>query len=383
MDSEQQGVVFPAPGGPQEAILDLIKQGLSKDCFDAVLIPASMPAGSSFEYVLINDQSQLDGVSPLPPIIPVQGAKVISSITCRGLPGTRLAAFVRPCEARAALELAKLGQVTLDNVILVTLDCPGVLPLSSYFENPSHGDEIFQTASRDWDTEPMRPVCNVCVSFSATGAQDLHIGTLGAKDSSIYLVPNSPEGQRILDKLGLSADADLSGWRNEVHALTARRKEKRGQAHNELRAGIEGAGNLVETFSNCINCHNCMRVCPICYCRQCHFDSEESTFTLEDYLARAKANGSLRFPPDTVLFHIGRMLHMSLSCVSCGTCEDGCPMDIPIAQIFSLIGDRNQAEFDYVPGRSKDEPLPLTTFEKEEFEEVEQSHATSAAKQEA
>ena len=383
MASTQQGRAFPAERGAQEGILDLMRQGLSQGCFDAVLIPASVPAGGSFTYVLIENESLLQGASPLPPIMPAQGARAVSSMTRRGGPAMRVAAFLRPCEARATLELAKLGQVTLDNMMLVTLDCPGVLPLSSYFQNPSNGDQVFQDASRDWNSEPMRPVCNVCVSFSATGAEDLHIGTLGAKDGGILLIPNSPEGEGILDKLGLSADADLSGWEDEVHALTESRKEKRGQAHSALRAGIEGADNLLETFSNCINCHNCMRVCPICYCRQCHFDSEKAKFTFEDYLTRAKASGGLRFPPDTVLFHIGRMLHMSLSCVSCGMCEDACPMDIPVAQMFSLIGDRNQAAFDYVPGRSKDEPLPLTTFEKEEFEEVEQSHATGAAKQEA
>jgi hypothetical protein len=53
-------------------------------------------------------------------------------------------------------------------------------------------------------------------------------------------------------------------------------------------------------------------------------------------------------------------------------------MAIPIAQIFTLIGDRNQEDFDYVPGRNIDELLPLTTFEEEEFLEVEQSYAGSA-----
>jgi len=383
MAKVQQGAVWPVRGSTQEAILDLIKQGLSNGGFDAALVPAGTPEGTSFAYVLIDDPSHVDGLSPLPPIVPVQGAKAIAAMTGQGWPGQRVAAFVRPCEARATVELAKLGQVALDNVILITLDCPGVLPLSRYFENPAQGDEVFQAAYRDWDTEPMRPVCNGCVNFSATGAEDVHIGTLGAADGSIYLMPNSPEGETVLDALGVSAGADVSGWRKEADALTARREEKRRGMHDALRAEIEGPANLVEVFGNCINCHNCMRVCPICYCRQCHFDSEKSAFPFEDYLARAKATCGLRFPPDTVLFHVGRMLHMSLSCVSCGMCEDGCPVDIPVAQIFSLVAERNQALFDYVPGRSRGEPLPLTTFEKQEFEAVEQSHAAAAPKQEA
>ena len=132
----------------------------------------------------------------------------------------------------------------------------------------------------------------------------------------------------------------------------------------------------------CINCHNCMRVCPICYCRQCNFDSDKMKYSFEDYITRAEARGVLIVPTDTMLFHIGRMLHMSLSCVSCGMCEDACPMNIPVAQIFTMVGDRNQKAFDYVPGRSIDEILPLTTFEEKEFQEVEQSYAGVSAKQE-
>jgi len=63
-------------------------------------------------------------------------------------------------------------------------------------------------------------------------------------------------------------------------------------------------------------------------------------------------------------------------------CEDACPMAIPVAQIFASVGDRNQEAFDYVPGRSMDEPLPLTTFDEEEFLEVEQSYAGVSSQQE-
>ena len=57
-------------------------------------------------------------------------------------------------------------------------------------------------------------------------------------------------------------------------------------------------------------------------------------------------------------------------------------MAIPVAQVFTLVGDRNQKAFDYVPGRGVDEPLPLTTFEEKEFLEVEQSYAGASAGQE-
>jgi formate dehydrogenase subunit beta len=382
MSTTRKGALLPAEGSVQKGIIDFAKQALKQSAFDAVLIPARVLTGDSFAYFLVRNEAFLEGASPLPPIMPVQGARVISSLTRRGKGKNRIAAIMRPCEARATIELAKLGQVDLENIILITVDCPGVIPLADYLEDAGKGDKVFEDASQNWNSKPMRPVCRICDKFSATGSEDLHVGTLGTTSGSILIIPRSSKGEDILNKLGTSLEEDISGWEAKVNKLTEERKKERKQSNDALRADIEGIDRLVEAFSACINCHNCMRVCPICYCQQCNFDSDKMKFTFEDYITRAEARGRLMVPTDTLLFHIGRMLHMSLSCVSCGMCEDACPMAIPVAQIFTVVGDRNQEAFDYVPGRNIDELLPLTTFEEQEFLEVEQSYAGVSARQE-
>jgi len=382
MTDIRKGASLPADGGAQKGIIDFATQALRQGAVDAVLIPRRVTAGDSFAYFLIRDEAFLKEASPLPPIMPVQGARVISSITGYGRSKTRIAAIMRPCEARATIELAKLSQVDLEYVTIITMDCPGVIPLSDYFEGAGEGDKLFEDASQNWSSEPMRPVCRICDKFSASGGQDIHIGTLGTRNGSIMFTANSPKGEDLLNRLGMSAEEDISGWETRVNKLIDERKKERKQNNDALRAEIEGIDKLAQAFSTCINCHNCMRVCPICYCRQCHFDSDNMKFGFEDYLTRAEARGGLRIPTDSLLFHIGRMLHMSLSCVSCGMCEDACPTDIPVSQIFTLVGDRNQEAFSYVPGRSVDETLPLTTFEEDEFQEVEQSYAAVSAGQE-
>ena len=65
---------------------------------------------------------------------------------------------------------------------------------------------------------------------------------------------------------------------------------------------------------------------------------------------------------------------MSISCVSCGACEDACSMSIPVSQIFSMIADKTQGLFDYVSGRSLDEPIPIVAYKEEELKEVEDAH---------
>jgi formate dehydrogenase subunit beta len=381
MSDNKQGAVFSIKGSIEEGVLDFIREALNKSCFDAVLIPAKMPLSDSFAHVLIEDQALLKDAYPLCPVMTVQGAKVIAALTGHGRGNKVIAALIRPCEVRATVELLKLGQVDLENVILITIDCPGALPLADWAKDPEKTEAAFSELCKGKDIEGVRPICQICDKFSASGGEDLHIGTIGMKDS-ILLTPRSPKAKSILDTLGLPVEHDISDWKSQVDTLTANRKKKREQAHKELESRARGLDNLLNTFSTCINCHNCMRVCPICYCRQCFFDSDNSKFPFEDYLTRAEGTGGLRLPPETLLFHIGRMLHMSLSCVSCGACEDACPVSIPVAQIFSLVGDQNQAEFDYVPGRSIDEPLPLRVYQDREFEEVEQSYAGTSAKKE-
>jgi formate dehydrogenase subunit beta len=382
MSDIKQGVAFPVEGNASEGILAFVKEALDKSCFDAILMPAKVPASDSFTHVLIEDEASLKDAYPICPVMTVQGARVISSLTAHGKGKKQIAALVRPCEVRATVELFKLGQVNLDDVILISIDCTGALPLADWAKEPEKTEETFSKVVKGEAGESLRPVCQVCDKFSATGGEDLHIGKIGM-EGKLLLIPNTPQGESVLAKLGLATSEDISAWQGQVEELTAQRKQKREQAHKELESKAKGLDNLLATFSKCINCHNCMRVCPICYCRQCFFDADTSKFPFEDYLMRAETAGGLRLPPETMLFHIGRMLHMSVSCVSCGACEDACPTAIPVAQVFSLVGDRNQEEFGYVPGKSRDEALPLRTYEEEEFEEVEQSYAGTSAQQEA
>lgn len=364
-----KGAIVTAETGREKAVIDLLKGALDKECFDALLMPVRVPARDSFVYVLIQDQSLLNDASPLPPIMPVQGAKAISSLTRLGKGNMKIAAVMRPCETRATIELSKLEQVTLEDITLISIDCPGVLPLADFVADPEKSTPLFNNAIKQWDSAPMREVCKMCAHGSmVTG--DLHIGTLGAKPGTFFIIPNSQKGREILDTLGMDPDVSVEDWQTKVGEIALQKQNKRNQAKEELKSKVVGLDNLLEAFSQCINCHNCMRVCPICYCQQCYFDSDNVKQTPEDYLQRANRSGSLRLLPDPVLFHIGRMLHMSLSCVSCGTCEDACPMSIPVAQIYSMVSQETQALFDYLPGKSAEERLPLITYKEDELQEI-------------
>lgn len=384
--------LLPTKEGFEPAVIQWLKEALDQAIFEALLIPVETPAKDSFAYLLIQDPGILDHASPLPPIMPVQGGKAIGRLTMRGNLNKRVAAVVRPCEARAAIELAKLKQAHLKNLTLITLDCPGALPLSDYLEDPAAAAARFREAVAQDDRSPMRPTCQICHRFSLAEAPatDLHIATLGNRDSAAFIVPGSLEGERILEQMGAMEDSAEPGdlqemlerWSARAEELSAVQRERRIEAHAHLQEKVAGADRLLDTFGSCINCHNCQRVCPVCYCRQCYFESTALKLPPENYLARAASKGALRFAPDTLLFHLGRASHMALSCVSCGACEDACPMDIPVGQVFSLLADRAQEALGYVAGRRVEDTLPLVAYEMDELHDVEQPYVDIYREQE-
>jgi formate dehydrogenase subunit beta len=357
----KEGYVIKAPEGASKAVAELLKSLLEKNIFEAVLVPVRTNGG--YNYVLTENIDLLNKAEIMPPVMSVQGGKVLQALTRHGKSG-KIAAVMRMCEIRAAVELSKLEQTDLENVFFISVDCNGVIPLSDYLEDPSNAGKKF------------RPLCKICTSFSVVGdeeveAVDIHAATMGVDKGQVLLIPMSPDGEGTLEKLGIDEKQDTGNWVKEIEKLRKQRIAAREKALAETKEKVKTLNGLVEVFSRCIECHNCRSACPICYCRLCFSDKETFRETGGEYLDRAKLQGVMNFTDEILRFHLGRMSHMSLSCVSCGMCEDVCPVDIPVGQIFSVVAEQTQAIFDYVPGKSPDEKQPLRTFGLDELTEVE------------
>jgi len=353
------------------AVRGFLKRLLEADVVDALLVPMETPVGA-VTPALVADQALLDAANPLAPVMGLNAARVAGHVSIRE-PRGRIGVVLRSCELRALVELVKLQQASLDDLVTIGVDCLGTYDVPVYTTMQANGGvdvvALWATA-QSGELAPQegyvfRDGCQMCEKPHVEGA-DVTLELFGA-DLTIGIPVTLPDdvGARL-------ALASVEGDKRRVEVVekvVAARTQVRDARFAEIcqrldQEGIEGV------FAACVRCHNCMTVCPICYCKTCLFKSPVFDHEPVQYMNWAQRKGACRLPADTMLFHLTRLNHMVLSCIGCGMCTSDCPAELPVGLVFRAIGQQVQAVFDYVPGRSVEEPLPLVTFREDEWMEV-------------
>ncbi len=369
---------LPTDGQPLAALRDFLRQLLEQGIVDALLVPQPVPPGDSLMQTLVREAALLERADPIYPLMPVQSARLVSRISATN-PGGKVGVVLKPCELRATVELAKLKQVDMAHIVTISLDCLGTYEVTDFVAlaralgNVATPSAEALSRAKDGAVIPhdgyqFRPACRICEQPVPTNA-DLTLGLLGV-DTSREIVIGVGErlGDVVWDRMGLMPTAENPSSRSTaIDRLVAERTAARDARFAELRAAVTDVPGLLAQFATCLRCYNCMEACPICYCKECIFKTATFDHASESYLRWAGRKGAVRMPTDTLLFHLTRLNHMVASCVGCGACTGACPSDIPVGDIFRTVGQKVQAMFDYVPGRSLDEPLPLATFKENEL----------------
>jgi len=365
-------IKFPAEDR-DTLVKELLKSLLEKGEVSGVIVPSTLPSGANTAQNLITDPALLEKTAPLAPVMAVSTAKILSQMTRLKPMGKPVAVLMRPCELRAAIELTKLKQASLDNLLILSMDCAGAFSVKTYASLVQEGEDFLAIEKKLFkgEDEPLlRPVCQGC-EWSVPVLCDIVIAKHGLDADQYGLIALTDKGDKALELASGGESWEGSEARNEaVQKWNEEKIAKRDAQFAELKERVAGVENLLKVYAACINCHNCMTVCPICFCKECFFNSAVFEFDSDRFMDWSGAKGGLRLPPDTLLFHIGRMNHMSTSCVACGMCQDACPNDVPVAQIFKMVGYETQKRFDYVAGRSLEEPVPLTQFREDELHEI-------------
>jgi len=360
-------------GQLRASVNGLLKDLLGKGVVDAILVPLAHPAGNNVVQTLVTRPDYLDQADVFAPVMPVNAARILQAMTRLTPANVKTAVVMRPCELRALVELVKLRQAQLDNLYLIGIDCPGAYSVSDYaqFAADKSSDEFAGAAWNGQEDPKLRAGCRVC-EYPVPLLADLTIGLVGVDvKEGLLLIADSEKGEELLSGVELAAEdkSKAAAKRDtEVKKLLGKMEGIRKKFFEETRAETGGAEKLSEVFGPCIRCYNCRTVCPVCYCRECFFDSPTFELEAEKYLGTAEKRGAVRLPADTLLFHLTRMTHMGTMCVGCGACEEACPNSIPLLKIFQLIGDSVQKLFEYVPGRSLEEELPPTAFREDELQ---------------
>lgn len=333
------------------------------------VIALTRDSGGDVAYSIVTDPEKIADVDPLFPIMPVNLGRELSRITSRGSFPEQLAVVARPCELRGFTEAIKRKQGSRENLILISYTCGGVFPIKS-----SVSDEIVRLLPEYWRSlregevpSFLRPACQACTEFVPYSA-DVTLEVIGKQQESVFLLNTELANNVAGNTKGFHERRDI-----DIAIIESLRKS-RFDVWTRISSSItegQGLGSLVRLFGRCIGCHACNDACPICYCTLCTFESPSAEYGPLEFDRELKKRGGIRIPPGTLYFHLGRMAHMSLSCVACGSCQDVCPTDIPISLLFKKVGEDAQRAFDYTPGADPRQAIPVTTFKEEEFLNVE------------
>ena len=360
-------------GELNQKLADLFKGMMEKGVVDALLAPMIQPKRGVM-LTLVTDPSHVGAIDPFAPVVAVNGARIASSITARPS-GRKTAMVLRSCEIRALVELCKLKQANLDDVLLIGMDCLGRYENLDFVKLRAEGQssEAFLEKALAGNTEnggcDISDACKIC-EFPVPDNVDLRLCIIGTGADAVYLESLTPKGDKALEAAGLGIGEAPTGREAAVQQLAKKRKDACGAAFAQYRESTHTIDALEDRVANCINCYNCRVACPVCYCKECVFVTDTFRHNGDQYMGWADTFGTLKMPTDTIFYHLTRMSHMSLFCVGCGQCTSACPNSIDLMPMFRAVAQKTQGRFDYQAGRSHDEKQPLTVFENDELVEV-------------
>lgn len=365
---------------PLEEMNNFFKSLLREKILDSLLVPQDAPNHKSVVQTLVRSEEEIKNANPFAPLLLMNSATLVGQLTF-DKPKEKIGAVMRSCEIRATIELAKLKQVNMDNLIIIGVDCLGTYE-SKVYQRIAQKSPDTKTFTKDYlsdsakaqanllNGEELRLACRGC-EYPNPENTDIAINFLGCDVSKeIFIQTSEKSGKINPEKLSFVPAKDTSKWEKASQSCRDRRTKFRDKLFQDVLSQIKDIKGFLKELEHCRRCYNCRKECPICYCRECIFDTLVFEHASKQYFNWAKKKGRIRMPTDTLLFHLTRMNHMVVSCVACGQCTSACPNDIPVAKFFKTIGFKVQELFDYKAGRNKEEEIPQATFKEDEFQEA-------------
>jgi formate dehydrogenase subunit beta len=297
----------------------------------------------------------------------------------------RVAVVCKSCDARALVELAKINQINLENILMIGLNCSGTLAPVPHIQMLSEmgidpyllewediegnnlvlrfkdGEQrVFKLDELEEQGLGRRANCRRCehpvprMADLACGKWGLEPGTGGTTVIEVC----SDKGKQLLERAAAVKIVELQ--RPTEEQTNRRETEERDKVDSARSRQAEDFARPEEKFywfsqmDRCIKCYSCRDVCPLCHCKRCVLEREDPQSVEKGVVP----------PPFT--FGTIRLMHVAAYCVNCGQCEDVCSADIPLSRLAHNLSKVASSLFDYHPGVNPDDPLPYSDIPEEE-----------------
>ncbi len=312
--------------------------------------------------------------------------KQLSKCVLNADPNMKIGVVVKGCDAMAMYEMAKRGQINLDNIVMIGVNCGGTVkpimarkmitekfgvdPDTVVKEEIDKGQFIIKMADgshkgisideleehgygrrtncRRCKTKVPRQADIACGNWGVIGekaGKTTFVEICSEKGAEVFsqaIAAGALEAQPAPAK-GIEIRGKVEG---AMHKLADKWRAKDFKASG---SGNERLAAVMKDTSRCIRCYACIENCPICYCKECSTKK-----------AHLVTPGEI---PPNFMFHLIRFMHVADSCINCGQCEELCPMEIENSRMMHMIQADLQGVFGYVPG--VDMKLPVLAFAEE------------------
>jgi formate dehydrogenase subunit beta len=344
---------FETHGDPLGKVREFITKIWLDTNLDGMLV--TMNGGNEARAIprYLTDVVEINKINPFKPLMEINAARLLPDLL-ENHPKAKIGALLRPCEMRALTEMTKHASFTIDNLLTISVDCLGTLPADEYqwrleraggnlpSEVPS--DELAREAlkfARQGGIVPYRyrSACQVCTSPAAKQAMiNIHVLGLPVRQKLLVSSGDPSTTEKIHLELYTDGKADPA-LITQHERILSKMSERHQRTMDRLNEGLGSllpvdVDSVIRQLESCGDCQTCMDVCPIC---------------------------SVDRPERSSVGHYDRssVMRWLVSCAGCGMCEQACPSHLPISAIFAHIRQKLAQEWEYFPGRSTNDPLPL------------------------
>ncbi len=306
-----------------------------------------------------------------------------------GAKDLKIAAALKGCDVMGVYEQAKRGQLNLNNVLMVGLNCGGSITPAMMRRIAS---EVLEVDPYSVEKESMykggfhinydgqhkdipindleergygrRSNCRRC-KMKIPRQADLACGQWGVRKDLVgratFVEVCSRRGADLVNSaleagaIGIDVpDAScIKARKRREEAILNLADKWRERDFMPLSTSRERLKRMMEETSRCIKCYTCIEVCPALF------------NTIKPYITSFPG----KVPPEFG-FHLLRYSHVADSCINCGQCEELCPMDIPNALFMHAIEADLEALYGYHAGEDMSKPV-AAIMEDPETQDVE------------